>query len=230
MKRINYFYLSGLSTRQFITECKSIISFAKRDSEQLQTVGITAELIAELETSLENLIANVSNAVLAANKKIITAQRDEARLDVLDFIKILRKQLSLVFSEGTKAYDSLFGKRLTGIEFEKFIELSNDIMEVLKQNAQLVSNSGVSALQLTTFEGLVNNMVELHSKANRTKKAFSNDTEVRSDVRKQAYQQAIYIADIARAYWKRKSPATANNYTIRKRSTSRTNSDVLADS
>ncbi len=196
----------------------------------MQTVGITAELIAELETNLENLIANVSNAVLAANKKIITAQRDEARLEVLDFVKILRKQLSRVFSEGTKAYDSLFGKKLSGIEFEKFIELTNDIMEVLKQNAETVHNAGVSPLQIITLNGIVNNMIELHAQANRAKKAFSNDTEVRSDLREKTYKQAIYIADVARAYWKRKSPATANNYTIRKRSTSRTNSDVLADS
>jgi len=220
-----------MSFRQFIIESKSIIGFAKRDIEHLQTVGITPAMIEELETMIANLDNQLSYVVLAANKKIITAQRDLARIEVLDYTKILRQQLSLVFAKGTKAYDSLFGQRLTGISFAKFMQLIKNIQEVLIQNAEKVRNAGVSAVQLVTYDGLVNNMLALHEKGISTEKAFANDTEERSNARKEAYDLVTYVAKLASAYWQRKSPATASNYIIRKKRTSTPQSgDVQGDS
>jgi len=220
-----------MSYRQFIIESKSIIGFAKRDIEQLKTVGITLELVEQLETMVANLDNQLSYVILAANKKIITAQRDLARLEVLDYIKILRQQLSRVFAKDTSAHDSLFGKRLTGIRFAEFMQLTKNIQDVLLQNAEIVQNAGVSAMQIDTFEGLVNNMLALHEKGISTEKAFANNTEERSKARKEAYDLVTYIAKIASAYWQRKSPATASNYIIRKKRTSTPQSgDVQGDS
>ncbi len=218
MRTIKTFRSSGLSLYQLKMESNNISILAERDTNELQTVGIMPELVAELKLSVLKLDDLSTYGLDLAAKKVITAERNRAKNMLKEFIYILREQLMPVFNNETSLYDSIFSKNIASTNIAAFILAATETLQAIKQNLDLAAEYHFSAAQVSTFEGLLENLKVLEAKKRSVEKAFTSESSNRGDVKEEVFAKLNYIASVGKAYWKYKNPVKSAQYNISRKS------------
>jgi len=212
---IDKFYFSNtLPLRSIKTQSDKIIGFAKRDSEELLTMGITPQLITNLEEKSQELFNFLTYDENVGEKKILTDDRNQKIIVVKDFIEKLRSQLRLVFGKKTANYDAIFTKRLTNINVEEFIETAHKTLSVLTSTTQDLSIYAVTTEVIADFATKIDELIAAHNQQVSATSTVSNNTLDRSELRREVYQLLEHISNIGKIYWKKKNPAKSENYKI----------------
>lgn len=219
MKKNDYFN-NGISLRQLISQSEKIAEYAERDLELLQKYGVTAPLIANLKAKALALEVKSTYSDDLSSQKVLTVQRDASIKEVTESIDILRKQLSLIFSKETGHNDALFTRPMSSLTVDDFVNLADETLSAIKNSASEIEIYGVTAEIISDFESQVENLKAVHGVQFREAAAFSNSTKERSELREELFKLMHYIANIGRAYWKKKNLTVSKNYVIRKKSAS----------
>ncbi len=209
-----YFRNGGLSFREFINRSKNVCASAERDLSELERVGVKPELLSRLKVMVTELETETTFALDSAEGKVLTAKRNEKKLVLLDEIDLLKQQLCYVFAKGTDNYDAIFGKSLSKVKLNEFVDSIKNIVEALERNVALTTEYGVDEERVNYFASLVLNYLMLFENKLLHKHDFKLSASNRSSKREDAYELLSYIARIGKAYWKRKDAARAAQYRI----------------
>ena len=216
----NDYFNNGISLRQLIIQSEKIAEYAERDLELLQKHGVTAPLIADLKARASALEEKSTHGDDLSLQKVLTVQRNASIKEVTESIDILRKQLSLIFSKETGRNDALFTRAMSTLTVDDFVNLADGTLNAIKKSASEIEIYGVTAEMISDFESQVENLKAVHGVQFREVAAFSNSTKERSELREELFKLMHYIANIGRAYWKKKNLTVSKNYVIRKKSVS----------
>ncbi len=214
--RIDYFKNGGMSFANFIASCQNTAHFAERDLPELSTCGVTQEKIDSLKADVVLLLDDKSNVIMAAQKKLKTKNRD----NVFDFVSgklaITKTQLAPIFSKIDSNYDTLFSKPNSGIKPKQFIVHCNDILRALKENKAALASALFDDANISAFENDIASLVQAEREREQAEISYNNDTLERSNAREVAYNKLYFISSMGKVYWRKKNPAKAQDYVLRK--------------
>jgi len=216
MRRPDFYFNPGMSTGHLLTIINKVCTSAKRDIDHLKTMGITPELVEELEAKAQALNANDVHTIVVGKKKITTNARNLKLEEVKTLIEKLRKQLRLVFSSRTGEFDAIFTKALTRISVEQFIEIAKATFVVLNTTTQNIAIYGVTPEVVANFETKINELVSSHYEQTNKTNVLGSITYERSELKKDAYLLLEHVSAIGKEYWRKTNPAVSKEYDIRK--------------
>jgi len=219
MKQLDYFKNGGLSFVNLIATCGNVSDFAERDLTHLISCGVTMEKITELRTKAYQLTDDNSNVILQAQKKMKTKNRDNSLYYFVDKLDIVKKQFAKVFNVEDSVYDNMFRKPHSDMNVKEFLNHTNDILKVLKENKEALVAYNFVESDITAFENDITNLTQLEKEREQAEISFNNDTFARSEARKITYDLLYYIASMGKVYWKRKNPAKSQDYNISRKKT-----------
>ncbi len=208
MRKTDFYFNAGMSTGHILTLINKVSNAAKRDIDHLKTMGITPELVEELDAKAQALSTNTPHAIVVAEKKTTTNARNLKLEEVKTLIEKLRKQLRLVFSSRTGEFDAIFTKGLTGVSIEQFIEIANATLIVLNTTTQNIAIYGVTPEVIANFETKINELVSLHYEQTGKTNVLGSITFERSELKKDAYLLLEHVSAIGKEYDIRKIKAS----------------------
>jgi len=218
---IEYFRNGGMSFADFTAACDNVAIFAERDLPELSTCGVTQEKINDLRTSGRALLDNKSNIITGAEKKMKTKNRDNVFSFVSEKLSIIKKQLSPVFNQITSNYDTLIRKSHLDMKPKQFLVHCNDVLTVFKENKTLLASVGFDNANISAFENDIITLKDAEREREQAEISYNNDTLERSEARRITYEKLDFIASMGRVYWKKKNPAKAQDYILKKRKSSK---------
>ena len=226
MKYNNFYFNNGISKRQLAVQSKKIADYAKRDLEQLQAKGITAELIAELEAKAKSLEDSLDYGTNVTERKILTTLRNEKMEEVKGSIEMFRSQLRLIFLEPSSKYHAVFTRSMSKLNVDEFINLATESLHTLELLTSEIAIYGITAEEIASFRSQVTELVDGNQSQVNVAGSLVNSTYESSELKREIYQLLERISIIGKTYWKRKNIAMSKNYIIRKKTSVSEGDDV----
>jgi hypothetical protein len=205
---------SGLSLHRLKIEISSISIYAERDAAELQTVGIQNQDVIDLRSSLKSLNSLRDYRLAAADKKVLTFERNRKKKVVQGDIYLLREQMSRVSNYETGFYDAIFSVGLSSAKMGEFIQSALSVLNVLTENGSLAASYGVSDVQTAAFKQNVEQLIAAEEAQKTATKSFKTVTAERNQVKEEAFARLVRIASIGKAYWRYRKPALSAEYSI----------------
>jgi len=218
---IEYFKNGGLSFADFTAACDNVAIFAERDFPELSTCGVTQAKIDDLISSGRALLDNKSNIITGAEKKMKTKNRDNVFSFVSEKLSITKKQLSPVFNQIDSNYDTLIRKVHWNMKPKPFLMHCNDVLTVFKENKTLLATADFDDANIAAFENDIISLKDAEREREQAEISYNNDTLERSEARRITYEKLNFIASMGRVYWKKKNPAKAQDYILKRKKASK---------
>ncbi len=102
---------------------------------------------------------------------------------------------------------------------KEFLNHTNDILKVLKENKEALVEYNFEDADITAFADDITTLTQLEKEREQAEISFNNDTFARSEARRVTYELLYFIASMGRVYWKRKNPAKSQDYILNRRKT-----------
>ena len=203
-----------LSQPAIKTTAAKVLYALKRDSEDLRKYGITAQMIGEFETKVNNLDATGTDTAWRKLTTIKVSDLDTAKNNLLSIIKVIGFNLNLAGESQQLRLAYALTKSLYKLMRVELQRAALDLIEKLDENRDEVLAAGVTEDQLAELQSAYDSFVSQIADKLDTHQVRKATTENRNNDFMDVYNLASRYAEIGKEHWKNLSPVKYRDYVL----------------
>jgi len=203
-----------LSQTALKTKATKVLYALKRDASDLRKYGVTAQMIADFETKVNNLHATGPDSDWRSLLSIAVSDFDTAKIDLLKTIKVIGFNLKLNGNSQSVTYAGMQIQNMTSLDNVDLERAVSSLIQTLDTNHDEMIAAGVTDEQIAELKTADNNFVSKMAAKLNASQVRKTTTENRNKDYVEVYDLAVKYAEIGKELWKDISPAKYRDYVL----------------
>lgn len=211
--KLNY---EGMSNKDLAISGQRVSNNAKLDINELSPLGVTAELLSQLDENIVSLIAVPKHQYVVGEKSKTTIERNDSVAIVEQTAKELRTQTMFVESISTGEHKATFSVSLYRADAKKMIDIASLMLNVLKNSTEDLTLYGITPERISLFESQINDLISKTVTQEQETIGLNDTTSERHAIRAKVTKLLKFVSESGKVYWLKKQKTKWDNYVVTK--------------
>jgi len=216
-KTVHY---QAVSQGDLANTTKKIVAFAKRDINELSSMGLTLEFLNKTEAQAETLQGVVQHFQALGFRKGKTSQRNIGLSAIKQKMEELSTQTMFAETIGEGAYSIVFNQPLSQKRPNEVLQIAISMFNVLTTSEEDLTIYGITPQVIASFKAQIEDLNAKIVAQEVSRDSFGEFKDNRDAEKAKLAKSLRFISAVGQTYWRRKDSTKYSEYAVLRTSNS----------